>query len=90
MTDPALWCPNCAMPRRALQYDGEVWHCTRCRGWWSPGSLADPAYAALFRRGGPAGFDPETGFEAQARPRERGDHGESRSSRLRPRRERGR
>jgi hypothetical protein len=78
------------MPRRALQFDGEVWHCTHCRGWWSPGSLADPAYAALFRRGGPAGFDPETGFEAQDRPRERSDPGGPKRRALRSRRQRAR
>jgi hypothetical protein len=78
------------MPRRALQYNGEVWHCTHCRGWWSPGSLADPAYAALFRRGGPAGFDPESGFEAQDRPRALADPREAKGSALRSRRQRAR
>ncbi len=33
--DTALRCPNCAMPRRRLHFNGEVWHCTRCRSWWS-------------------------------------------------------
>jgi len=90
MPDTALWCPNCAMPRRRLQFDGEVWHCVHCRSWWSPETVADPAYAALFRRGGPAGFDPETGFEAQDRPRKPANLPESRGSTLRSRRERGR
>jgi len=88
--DTALWCPHCALPRRRLHYDGEVWTCTRCRCWWSPETPADPAYAALFRRGGPAGFDPETGFEAQDRPRERADPGRSKRLALRSRRRRGR
>jgi hypothetical protein len=78
------------MPRRRLQFDGEVWHCIHCRSWWSAETVADPACAGLFRRGGPAGYDPETGFEAQAPPRERADPGTSTSPGLRSRRERAR
>lgn len=63
------WCPNCSMPRRPLHFNGEVWRCTHCNSWWTPATLRDPSYAPLFRRGGPAGFDPESGFEAQALPK---------------------
>lgn len=66
---PQLFCPNCSLPRRRLHYDGEVWKCTQCKSWWNPHTVRDPRYAELFTQGGPAGYDPETGFECQDHPR---------------------
>ena len=65
---PELYCPNCSMPRRRIHYNGEVWSCRRCRSWWSKETVDSETYRPLFERGGPAGFDPETGFESQAQP----------------------
>ena len=65
-TPEPLFCPNCSLPRRLLHSDGEVYKCTHCKSWWSPQTVLE--YYVLFTRGGPAGYDPKTGFEAQARP----------------------
>ena len=64
-----MYCPNCSMPRRRIHFDGEVWQCQHCRSWWHAHTVADPVHASLFHQGGPAGYDPETGFEAQDLPR---------------------
>jgi len=61
-----LYCPNCSLPRRRLHFNGEVYQCHNCQSWWSPGFVAE--HEPMFVQGGPAGYNPETGFEAQDRP----------------------
>lgn len=60
-----LYCPNCSLPRRRVHFNGEVYQCHHCKSWWSVAFVAE--HERMFVQGGPAGYDPETGFEAQAR-----------------------
>ena len=57
------YCPNCSLPRRLLHFNGEIFQCEHCKSWWSAAFVAERK--EWFLQGGPAGYDPETGYEAQ-------------------------
>lgn len=34
-TPQLAFCPNCSLPRRPLNWTGEVFNCGGCGGWWT-------------------------------------------------------